>query len=232
MGVQMVSRSTSCLPATKPVDGRAGVGDDGRLAALQPEAGAAVPGDLHGSPAVYGRQHESRCPPNDTGSRRREGGGRNPTGSPTRTVNATGRCESQTRAGLKKPEPSSLRLDRCHNAPAMTMLPRRLAALATASWCRHGGDPCAAGGRRAGRRSARSRATPAAVDASALPTPSDPNGPAGRLRADRAAGVDAARAAARRHRSPGCHHARRAGRRSCGASSTRRGRRGSWPPTT
>src|SRR5204863_235151 len=65
----------------------AGIGDDGRVTSAQSEAGAAVPGDLHRWTDANGK-HERRCPPNDTGARRREGGGRNPQGSPTRTLNA------------------------------------------------------------------------------------------------------------------------------------------------
>ena len=78
VGVEIVSRSTSCLPATKPVAG--GQGSVMTVASRPFSRKQARPYQVIsiGRREVYGKQHERRCPPNDTGSRRREGGGRNP----------------------------------------------------------------------------------------------------------------------------------------------------------
>src|SRR5439155_10026474 len=76
---EMVSRSTSCLPATKPVDG--GQGSEMTVASRPRSRKQARPYQVIsiGEPMLT-ETHERRCPPNDTGARRREGGGRNPSG--------------------------------------------------------------------------------------------------------------------------------------------------------
>src|SRR5712691_9650701 len=73
----MVSRSRSCLPATKPVEG--GHGSVMTVASRPFSRKQARPYQVisMGGP-ILPETHERRCPPNDTGARRREGGGGNP----------------------------------------------------------------------------------------------------------------------------------------------------------
>src|SRR3990172_9091470 len=73
----MVSRSTSCLPATNPVAG--GHGSVMAVASRPFRRKHARPYQVisMGWPMLP-ETHERRCPPNDTGARRREGGGENP----------------------------------------------------------------------------------------------------------------------------------------------------------